>query len=99
MKRFRFKGHALKLTVSLLVLGLSFLALSTSGVERSNFLPLDQIKPGMEGIGKTVVKGSTIESFDVKVVDVIDNPGELFDFILVRVSGGQSPSPAESLGG
>lgn len=78
----------IKLTVSLLVLGLSFLALSTSGVERSNFLPLDQIKPGMEGIGKTVVKGSTIESFDVKVVDVIDNPGELFDFILVRVSGG-----------
>ncbi len=54
---------------------------------RSRILPFREIQPGMEGIGKTVVKGTEIQTFTVKVVDVIDNPGVLDDHIVVRVSG------------
>lgn len=50
-------------------------------------MPFDQIKPGMEGFGKTVIRGDEIKTFSVKVVDVIDNPGILDDHIVIRVSG------------
>ncbi|MFP4589167.1 MAG: SpoIVB peptidase S55 domain-containing protein [Candidatus Acetothermia bacterium] len=52
-----------------------------------DFIPLEEIEAGMEGTGKTVVKGSEISEFEVKVIGVIDEPGELNDFIVVRVSG------------
>lgn len=50
-------------------------------------LPFREIKAGMEGFGKTVIKGNEIQTFSVKVIDVIDNPGVLDDHIVVRVSG------------
>ena len=37
------------------------------------FLKADQIKPGMVGIGKTVFRGTKIDTFDVEVVDVMQN--------------------------
>ncbi len=50
-------------------------------------IPFREIKPGMEGFGKTVIKGNEIQTFAVKVIDVIDNPGVLDDHIVVRVGG------------
>jgi hypothetical protein len=54
---------------------------------QSRIIPFKEIKPGMEGFGKTVIKGTEIQTFSVKVIDVIDNPGVLDDHILVRVGG------------
>ncbi len=54
---------------------------------QSRIIPFSEIRPGMEGFGKTVIKGTEIQTFSVKVVDVIDNPGVLDDHIVVRVSG------------
>ncbi len=54
---------------------------------QSRIISFSEIKPGMEGIGKTVIKGTDIQTFSVKVIDVIDNPGVLDDHIVVRVSG------------
>ncbi len=54
---------------------------------QSRIIPFSEIKPGMEGFGKTVIKGTEIQTFSVKVVGVIDNPGILDDHIVVRVSG------------
>jgi hypothetical protein len=54
---------------------------------QSRILSFSEIKPGMEGVGKTVIKGTEIQTFSVKVIDVIDNPGVLDDHIVVRVSG------------
>lgn len=54
---------------------------------RADFMPLNQIQEGMEGIGKTVVQRSQISDFQVKVVEVIDEPGWLKDFIIIRASG------------
>lgn len=54
---------------------------------QSQIIPFSEIKPGMEGFGKTVIKGNEIQTFSVKVINVIDNPGVLDDHIVVRVGG------------
>jgi hypothetical protein len=54
---------------------------------QSRIISFSEIKPGMEGFGKTVIKGTEIQTFSVKVIDVIDNPGILDDHIVVRVGG------------
>lgn len=81
----KIKEWLLRLVLVLLIFSIP---LTIGGRERGDFMFLNEIRPGMEGVGKTIVKGETIENFYIKVVDIIDNPGDLFDFILVRVSGG-----------
>lgn len=50
-------------------------------------IPLAEIRPGMTGYGLTVVAGAEISRFEVEVVDVLDEPGERNDFIIVRAFG------------
>jgi len=52
-----------------------------------NILPLDQIKPGMQGVGKTVFTGEGAEEFGVQVLDIIRNFYPQTDLILVRLTG------------
>ncbi|MFQ6090348.1 MAG: SpoIVB peptidase S55 domain-containing protein, partial [Candidatus Bipolaricaulia bacterium] len=54
---------------------------------QDRFMFLNELAPGMEGTGKTVVSGSEIATFNVRIVDIVDNPGELDDHILIRASG------------
>jgi hypothetical protein len=49
-------------------------------------MPLAQVQPGMQCVGKTVVLGTTISSFGVQVIDVERDPTE-GPRILVSVSG------------
>ncbi|MCD6141449.1 hypothetical protein J7J55_01860 [Candidatus Bipolaricaulota bacterium] len=72
-----------------LVLGLGILILGAAafGYDRSEFMFLNEIRPGMTGIGKTVVANDVISEFNVDVLGVIDEPGTKNDFIVVRVSG------------
>ncbi len=64
------------------------LSLGTRDVDAGDhIIPFDEIKPGMEGFGKTVIKGDEIRTFQVKVINTIDNPGFLNDHIVVRVGG------------
>lgn len=51
------------------------------------FLPVDQITKGMNGIAKTVVAGNTIEEFGVEVLEVMKQKGPAGDLILVRTYG------------
>ncbi len=53
-----------------------------------DFYPLEQLKVGQKGIGKTVIRGVKVETFDVEIIDVLPNAG--FDggpLILARFSG------------
>ncbi len=63
---------------------LAFVAFGAWGTET---ISLKEIKPGMKGFGLTVVQGLEISRFEVEVVDVLDEPGERNDFIVVRVFG------------
>ena len=48
---------------------------------------VDDIKAGMKGQGKSVVKGVKIESFDAEVLGVLKNTSPGRDLILCRLSG------------
>ena len=47
-------------------------------------MPLNQVKPGMKGYGKTVFKNTEIEKFDIEVVGIIKNWFSQKDVILIR---------------
>lgn len=69
--------------IILLVLALSW---STVGLALELF-PLEEIRPGLRGIGKTVISGNTIEDFDVEILGLVPQSPPLSNLILVRVSG------------
>lgn len=64
-----------------------FVALSVLPAGGVETISLKEIRPGMVGYGLTVVRGTEIARFEVEVVDVLDEPGERNDFIVVRVFG------------
>ena len=50
-------------------------------------MPLEEIKPGMQGVGKTVLRGTKIEEFAVEIVSILENQNMDQDLILVKTSG------------
>lgn len=53
-------------------------------------MPLGEIKPGMRGIGRTVIKGQKIEEFNFEVIGIVQGGGGIIPvkhLILFRVSG------------
>ena len=54
-------------------------------------MPLSQVQPGMNCTGETVVQGTTISSFSVHVIDIVQDPVQGAR-ILVRVSGPAVPA-------
>jgi hypothetical protein len=51
------------------------------------WMPLSEIRPGMRGRALTVVRGTTVEPFDVEVLSIVPGSGPAGDLILVRASG------------
>ncbi|PIE33658.1 hypothetical protein CSA56_11130 [candidate division KSB3 bacterium] len=66
------------------------------GADESLLMPVDDIRPGMKGIGKTVFAGTTIEEFDVEILGVLKNRTPHGDAIMAKVTGG--PLPLEESG-
>jgi len=65
-----------------------FLALATLPAA-TPFMPVEDIKPGMEGVGRTVFSGETPEEFKVHILGVLRNVvGPKRDLILARLEGG-----------
>jgi len=73
--------------VSLAVLAVALPALAAAAPP-PEILPLDQIKPGLVGVGRTVFEGTRIEEFKVQVIGVLDNIGPKQSLILARLDGG-----------
>src|SRR5208283_359415 len=53
----------------------------------SEYIPVSEVKPGMEGYGLTVFQGTKIERFGVKVIGIIRKALNGRDAILIRLSG------------
>jgi len=51
------------------------------------FMSVSEIKPGMEGIGKTVFHGTQIETFQVDIIDIVKGEGSINYFILANLNG------------
>jgi hypothetical protein len=69
-----------------LMLGGLFVPASAAWAAGGPIMPLSQVQPGMNCTGETVIQGTTITSFNVQVIGVVQAPGE-GPRILVRVSG------------
>ena len=54
---------------------------------RPEVFPLDQVVPGLVGVGKTVIQGREIKEFAVEVLGVVPQSPPTPDLILVRLSG------------
>lgn len=50
-------------------------------------ISIGEIRPGMRGEARTVVRGVAVESFDVEVLAVVPGAGPAGDLILIRASG------------
>jgi hypothetical protein len=53
-------------------------------------MPLGEIKPGMRGVGRTVVKGQKVEEFSIEIIGILRGGGGIIPvrhLVLFRVSG------------
>jgi hypothetical protein len=56
---------------------------------QSRHFPVDELRPGMVGIGRTVFEGDRLEEFTVHIIGVLRNEiGPRRDLILARLEGG-----------
>jgi hypothetical protein len=63
--------------------------LAAAPVAQTTYLPLDQVRPGMIGVGRTVFSGTRLEDFKVEVLGVMRNViGPKRNLILARLEGG-----------
>ncbi len=56
-------------------------------LKAGQFMPLSELKPGMQGYGLTVFQGNKIERFDVTVIGVVKKVLSGRDAVMVRLSG------------
>ena len=65
------------------------LAVAAGLPAQSRTFPVDEVKPGMVGIGRTVFEGDRLEEFKVHVIGVLRNSiGPRRNLILARLEGG-----------
>lgn len=67
----------LKALAAVIALAVAIATLPASGVAAvtPTIMPLDQIRPGMQGVGKTVIYGQRVEEFQFEVIDVMQAGG------------------------
>lgn len=75
---------ALPVALLLFVGGAAFVPPAAS----QSVLPLDEVRAGMVGEGRTVFRGEEIETFGVEILGVLRNPFPGRSIILARLSGG-----------
>lgn len=62
--------------------------LTTVPALSQNFFRLQDVKPGMHGVGRTVFHDDRIEEFQVEILGVLENASPKQSIILARLSGG-----------
>src|SRR5262245_54575768 len=56
---------------------------------QSRYFPIEDVRPGMVGIGRTVCEGDRLDEFKVNIIGVLRNSiGPRRDLILARLEGG-----------
>jgi hypothetical protein len=73
------------------VLGLVGVSLLSPDVQATpkaeSYWQVEDIRPGMKGQGRTVMKGTRIENFDAEVIGVLKNTSPGRDMVLCRLAG------------
>src|SRR5260370_5320706 len=58
-----------------------------AGPNPARYWQVDDVRPGLKGFGRTVMKGTKVETFDVEVLGVLKNTSPGRDMILCRLPG------------
>src|ERR687896_201561 len=66
----------------------AFLAAAAATAGPLAVLPLEDVRPGMKGVGRTVFEGSRIDEFQVEIIGVLENVSPRQSMILARLAGG-----------
>lgn len=83
-------GSSLKkrtFTLGILLICLALIQVSIIAYAQAEMMPRGEVKVGMKGIGKTVIAGTTIETFDVEILSIVKGQSPAGDLFLCRVSG------------
>ena len=68
---------------------LLFILRSSGAALAGEVMPLDQVRPGMQGVGRTVFEGARVEEFGVRILGVLENAvGPRQSLVLARLEGG-----------
>ena len=78
----------LKIVVILSAVVACGLLLTASTAPAQGFFPLQDVRPGQHGVGKTIFQGNRIEDFQVEILGVLQNAGPKQSIILAKLSGG-----------
>src|SRR5215470_8785950 len=72
-----------------LVMSLAAVSLPRAAAEPrpDSYWSVDDLQPGMKGTGRTVMKGTKVETFDAEVLGVLKNISPGRDLVLCRLSG------------
>ena len=70
---------------SRIVLGLSFVC---TAWPQTAIMPIQEIRAGQKGVGRTVFQGGKVEAFQVDILGVLENIGPRQSLILAHLSGG-----------
>ena len=63
-------------------------AVAALAAAQTSIYPLEEVRAGLRGTGKTVFAGDTVEEFQVEILGVLENAGPKQSIILGRLSGG-----------
>lgn len=63
-------------------------ALTTGAFAQTAILPIQEVRSGQRGVGRTVFNGTAVEEFQVEILGVLENIGPKQNIILGRLSGG-----------
>ncbi|MDO8682529.1 MAG: SpoIVB peptidase S55 domain-containing protein, partial [Armatimonadota bacterium] len=91
LSRFRGANKFVIITVIIACLTISapvFAAYKLTPDDLKQLMPLKEVRPGMQGYGLTVFKGTTIEKFSVKVISILPKFNNGGSLILIRMGGG-----------
>ena len=78
------RSQAIKHTLVMMIV--LCLALGQAGAA-TLVMPLEQVKPGMKGKGKSVFLGGRVEEFNVEILGILENVQPKRSIILARLSG------------
>src|SRR5262245_26311710 len=79
--------RAVLFALSTFPLVLSIPLVVRAGPRPETYWNVDEVKPGLKGVGRTVMKGTKLEPFEAEVLGVLKNTSPGRDMILCRLSG------------
>ena len=50
--------------------------------------PIDELKPGMRGVGRTVFANQKLETFEVEIIGALENAAPKQTMVMARLTGG-----------